>query len=79
MAIVAGGVAFTLRPSAAHVAQADPIAEARRTAITERWPVTIDVIRDGKVFAVTALPDGGVVADAALGVDRFTGEKLDAR
>ena len=76
MAVVAGVVALALRPrDAAHPA-ADPVVEARRAAIAARRPVTIDLVRDGRVFVLTALPDGGVIADADLGLDRFTGEKI---
>jgi hypothetical protein len=36
--------------------------------------VSLTVRVGDRMYAATALPDGSVVADAALGVDRVTGE-----
>lgn len=79
MAIVAGMVALALRPHRTSAPVEDPLGEARRVAISTRRPITIDLVRNGRTFVVTALPDGGVVADAELRIDRFTGEKSSAR
>jgi prepilin-type N-terminal cleavage/methylation domain-containing protein len=50
------------------------IAAARRTAVDSDRTVSLTVRIGDSVYAATALPDGSVVADAALGVDRVTGE-----
>jgi prepilin-type N-terminal cleavage/methylation domain-containing protein len=54
------------------------IAAARRTAVDSDRTVGLTVRVGDKVYAATALPDGSVVADAALGVDRLTGEVAHA-
>jgi prepilin-type N-terminal cleavage/methylation domain-containing protein len=50
------------------------VAAARRTAVDSDRTVSLTVRVGDKMYAATALPDGSVVADAALGVDRVTGE-----
>ena len=56
------------------------VAGARRTAAREQRSATIELRLDGALHAVTALPDGGVVADPIvrerLGIDRLTGVAL---
>ena len=54
------------------------VAAARRTAVDSDRTVSLTVRVGDKVYAATALPDGSVVADAALGVDRLTGEVAHA-
>jgi prepilin-type N-terminal cleavage/methylation domain-containing protein len=54
------------------------VAAARRTAVDSGRTVSLTVRVGDKVYAATALPDGSVVADAALGVDRLTGEVAHA-
>jgi len=54
------------------------VAVARRTAVDSNRTVSLTVRVGDKVYAATALPDGSVVADAALGVDRLTGEVAHA-
>jgi prepilin-type N-terminal cleavage/methylation domain-containing protein len=54
------------------------IAAARRTAIDSARTVRLTVHLDDSVYAATALPDGSVVADARLGVDRLSGEVMHA-
>ena len=53
------------------------VSDARRTALRERRPVTIEIRLDGSARAATALPDGRVIADGAvrrqLGIDMLTG------
>jgi prepilin-type N-terminal cleavage/methylation domain-containing protein len=44
---------------------------ARRSAATQRRPVTVTVWREDRPAAVTALPDGRVVADSGVVVDLF--------
>jgi prepilin-type N-terminal cleavage/methylation domain-containing protein len=54
------------------------VAAARRTAVDSDRTVSLTVRVGDKVYAATALPDGSVVADPALGVDRLTGEVAHA-
>jgi prepilin-type N-terminal cleavage/methylation domain-containing protein len=54
------------------------IAAARRTAVDSNRTVSVTVPVEDNVYAATALPDGSVVADAALGIDRLTGEVAHA-
>jgi prepilin-type N-terminal cleavage/methylation domain-containing protein len=54
------------------------IAAARRTAVDSDRTVSLTVRVGDKVYAATALPDGSVVADAALRIDRLTGEVAHA-
>jgi len=49
------------------------VAAARRVALVSGRPVSIDVEVDGRVSSATAMPDGSVLADGRLPVDRFTG------
>lgn len=77
VAIASAVVGLALRAPvapAADDAQAT-VAAARRAAIAGRRPVTVRVAAYRESGAVTALPDGGVVADSALGRDRLTGER----
>jgi prepilin-type N-terminal cleavage/methylation domain-containing protein len=54
------------------------IAAARRLAIDSARTVSLTVrIADG-LYSATALPDGSIVADPALGIDRLTGEVAHA-
>jgi prepilin-type N-terminal cleavage/methylation domain-containing protein len=50
------------------------MAAARRTAVDSDRTVSLTVRVGDTVYAATALPDGSVVADVALGIDRVTGE-----
>ena len=49
------------------------IASARRVALATGQPVLLRIMRHDSVFAVAALPDGSVVADTSLHVDRLSG------
>lgn len=49
------------------------VAAARRRAITTRRSVTDSVLLDRRQVLFTAHPDGSVVADPLLSVDRATG------
>lgn len=55
------------------------IASARREAIRSGQPVTIDVWMDGRIHAATALPDGSVVAEQGIRVERLTGHRRSIR
>ena len=50
------------------------VAAARRTAIDSARAVSLTVVIGDSIFAATALPDGSIVADTRLGIDRLTGE-----
>ena len=79
MAIVASVAVVAIgRPTQAP-GEADRVREARMVAIAQRRPTTIEVMRDGAPLFLTALPDGGVVADSALRLDRLTGESSRER
>jgi prepilin-type N-terminal cleavage/methylation domain-containing protein len=58
------------------------VAGARRAAVRDRRAATIEIRLGGAPYAVTALPDGGVIADRVvreqLGIDRLTGVALPA-
>jgi prepilin-type N-terminal cleavage/methylation domain-containing protein len=56
------------------------IAEARRVAIDSGRTVTVTVTvgEDSVPVAVTVHPDGSVITDASLGVDRLTGDSRAA-
>jgi prepilin-type N-terminal cleavage/methylation domain-containing protein len=47
---------------------------ARRTALDSARSVTLRIAVGDTVYAASILPDGSVVADARLGIDRLTGE-----
>lgn len=80
MAIVASVVTLALKPRASSAQDtATRVAEARRTALAQRRAVTITLVLDRTPVSLTALPDGGVVADSSLRLDRLTGEGIDAR
>jgi prepilin-type N-terminal cleavage/methylation domain-containing protein len=49
------------------------VAAARRTAIDSGRTITVIVEGDSAPVPVTVGPDGSVIADASLGVDRLTG------
>jgi prepilin-type N-terminal cleavage/methylation domain-containing protein len=54
------------------------IADARQRAV-ERGVVAATIVRDsGGSHAVLALPDGTVITDAVLGIDRLTGRRARA-
>jgi prepilin-type N-terminal cleavage/methylation domain-containing protein len=50
------------------------VAAARRIAIDSGRTVSLTVRVGDSVYGATALPDGSVVADTRLGIDRLTGE-----
>ena len=81
LALVASVVAFA--PAAVERAPAGDveagIAAARREALRSGAPVTIDIVIDGHPHSVTALPDGSVIADSALDVDRLRGKAIPDR
>jgi prepilin-type N-terminal cleavage/methylation domain-containing protein len=50
------------------------VAQARRIALDSARTVSLAVRVGDSVYAATMLPDGSVVADPRLGIDRLTGE-----
>jgi prepilin-type N-terminal cleavage/methylation domain-containing protein len=49
------------------------VTAARRAALSSGQPVSITVVSQEHPYAVTAYPDGAIVADSALAVDRLAG------
>jgi len=77
LGLIAGvaGLALRRAPAVETVdSTASLVADARRRAIERGQAVTVVVPVTGGVSSATAFPDGSVVADDALGVERFTGE-----
>jgi prepilin-type N-terminal cleavage/methylation domain-containing protein len=75
VAMLVAGVALNRAPGVPAVsARAAQVAAARARALATGRPVLAEV-RDsvGLPFAIVARPDGSVIAEAALGVDRLTG------
>jgi prepilin-type N-terminal cleavage/methylation domain-containing protein len=78
---VVAGVAGVALQSTSRVPENDALAivtAARTEALRTGRPVTVEVRLDGRPRAVTAWPDGSVIADESLGVDRLTGRRSDA-
>jgi prepilin-type N-terminal cleavage/methylation domain-containing protein len=90
LGIMAGvvGLSFTRSVSAPPpgtvAAALDTIAAVRRMAIARGIPIAMAVTIEGsfegegplQVFHATAFPDGSVIADAALGIDRLSGRPI---
>jgi prepilin-type N-terminal cleavage/methylation domain-containing protein len=72
MAAVVGLAAPPLRHADPDIATTR-VTAARRTALASGQPVTITVVSQEHPYAVTAYPNGAVVADSALVVDRLAG------
>ena len=76
LGVVAGVVGLAIRRSAPIRAADAPtaaIAAARRVAIDSARIVTVDVGGDMTPNRATAYPNGSVVTDTALSIDRLTG------
>jgi prepilin-type N-terminal cleavage/methylation domain-containing protein len=76
LSVIAGVTGLAVHrapPVRATDARVAMIAAARRMAIDSGRSITVTVDVDSVPTAVTVLPDGDVVADATLGVDRLTG------
>lgn len=66
------------RIDAPHAASTgDVVRTLRRDAIAAGRPITRVVVRDSATYVVTALADGRIIADSALGVDPSTGYSTD--
>jgi prepilin-type N-terminal cleavage/methylation domain-containing protein len=55
------------------------IASARREALSSRRPVATSISVDGRVYSVSALPDGSIIGDSLFGAERLTGRRRHAR
>lgn len=76
LAILTGvvGLAIASAPVVAHVDDIRArISDARTQAIEKGRPVTITISDSARPRAVTALPDGSVLADSGILIDRLTG------
>lgn len=76
LGVVAGvtGLAYAAaRPAPAPDDPLAAIARARAEALASRRATSVAVRVEGRTHAVTVLPDGSVLADPGLRVDRFTG------
>ena len=73
----------TLAPEAGLPARIDSlevsIAAARREALRTGEAVTMDLVTAGGIQAVTANPDGSVIAPAALHIERLSGRRAEPR
>ncbi len=83
LGVVAGvaGVSVIAAPRTVTVDETTAaIATARRDALAGGQSVTISVPRPERApMTITALPDGSVVADTSLRLERLTGAAVDAR
>jgi prepilin-type N-terminal cleavage/methylation domain-containing protein len=76
LSVIAGVTGLALRraqPPRTVDARVAAIAAARRVAIDSGRAVTVIVDIDSVPTPVTARPDGSVIAEAGLGIDRLTG------
>ena len=55
------------------------VAESLRSAVDTSHAIVVRVVRDGRPLSATVSPDGSVVGDSALEMDRLTGHSLHAR
>ncbi len=55
------------------------IADTIEAVIRSGRPTTIQFVVDGRPALATLNPDGSIVADSALRIDRFTGRSTRAR
>lgn len=68
------GIAFATRaPVQAADALMARVASARSEAVGSGKPATLQLELSGNVYLVTAFPDGRIVTDAPLQVDRLSG------
>jgi prepilin-type N-terminal cleavage/methylation domain-containing protein len=72
MAAVVGVAAPPIRHADPDLA-ATRVVAARRAALSSGQAVSITVVSGDHPYAVTAYPDGAIVADSALAVDRLAG------
>jgi prepilin-type N-terminal cleavage/methylation domain-containing protein len=75
LGVMAGVVGLAVPPirRAPEGGAAARVARARQTAVASGRAVTVSVSMDGRPRTATAFPDGSVVADSGLDVDRLSG------
>jgi len=78
LAVIFTVVAFALPGRRPVVTTKSIVSDARARAIAMRRPVTIVLSDSSQPLDVTVLPDGQVIADSALHLDRLTGRAADA-
>jgi prepilin-type N-terminal cleavage/methylation domain-containing protein len=81
LGVFAGVTALAFRrkkPVPSALAWASEVAAARRTALDSARQVSLTVQIGDSVYAATAMPDGSVIADPQLGIDRLTGAPTHA-
>jgi prepilin-type N-terminal cleavage/methylation domain-containing protein len=66
-------LALRSAPALKRTDQASTIADTLNTVIESGLPATLELIVDAQPALATLSPDGTVVADSALHVDRLTG------
>ena len=76
MGVMAGVVGLAIPPVQDHNPDSTSlqVASARRTALVSGHPVTAIIVVDGRAHAITARPNGTVLADSEIAVDQLTGE-----
>jgi hypothetical protein len=83
--IVLGAIAAVVTLAIRRTTPPDPtdpmttIADTIETVLTTGIPVTLKFIVNGKQAFATVNPDGSVLADTSLHIERFSGRRVDAR
>jgi prepilin-type N-terminal cleavage/methylation domain-containing protein len=55
------------------------LADSQRSALATGRRIILHVVADGKFVSAAIDPDGGIVADSAFDIERFTGLPVHAR
>lgn len=78
---ILSGVAATSIPKRTPTPDSlDAVAGVRRAALSTGRAQYAIVVRDGRAWAISALPDGSVIGDTVFGIERYAGRRLrDAR
>ena len=72
--VVGLALGTAMHPAAAKSVRAE-VNAARDSAIRVGQPLTLQIVGVDSGGAITVLPDGRVIADSALAIDRFTGDR----
>jgi prepilin-type N-terminal cleavage/methylation domain-containing protein len=76
LGLIAAVASIAIPSQHVHTASDDvtrTITDARQTAVASGHTATVTVTRNGAPHAVTALPDGAIIADSVLGIDPLSG------
>ena len=77
LGVMAGVVGLAWRPDPANRARhRDAIADARHQALETGTAVRLEITVDGHTDTIAALPDGRLIAPAALHLDPLTGMRV---